>query len=86
MTIRMTTDPAELMRKQIASPAAHADEIERRAMRMEERSKLIELVCAAAAEIRRSRLASGLPDVKSEPWPASTWEVESTPPASGTSR
>ena len=70
----MTTDPAELMRKQIAAhEAAHADEIERlRAMRMEERSKLIELVCAAAAEIRRSRLASGLPDVKSEPWPAST--------------
>jgi hypothetical protein len=72
----VSTEPAELMRKQIAAhEAAHAEEIERlRAMSMEERGRLIELACEAAAEIRRGRLASGLPDVTPEPWPASTWE------------
>jgi hypothetical protein len=45
-----------------------------RALSMDERSKLIESACEAAAVIYRSRLAAGLPDVLPAPWPASTWE------------
>jgi hypothetical protein len=45
-----------------------------RTLSMAERSALIESACEAAAELRRSRLAAGLPDVEPAPWPASTWE------------
>ena len=72
----MTTEPAELMRRQAAAhAAAEAEDIARlRSMSLDERRKLIEDVCEAAAIVYDSRLAGGLPDVKRDPWPASTWE------------
>ncbi len=43
-----------------------------RSLTLEERARMIESACRAAAEIRRSRLAAGLPDAVPEPWPEST--------------
>jgi hypothetical protein len=58
-----------------AHEAAHQTEYARlRTLSVRERSEMIEAACEAAAEIRRSRLAAGLPDVEPAPWPASTWE------------
>jgi hypothetical protein len=39
-----------------------------------DRGRLIELACESAAEIHRSRLATGLPEVERDPWPQSTWD------------
>jgi hypothetical protein len=39
-----------------------------------ERGEEILAVCRAAAAIHAGGLASGLPPVEPEPWPASTWE------------
>ncbi|MBN2021810.1 MAG: hypothetical protein JW809_03370 [Pirellulales bacterium] len=66
-------------RAQDAQIAAHA-EAERagmtrlRSLSMRERGQLMELACEAAAALRQSRLAAGLPDVKPDPWPQSTWD------------
>ena len=58
-----------------AHDASDKEDIARlRALSMEERAKLIESACEAAAVIYRSRLAAGLPDITPAPWPASTWE------------
>jgi len=59
--------------------AAHAaakagDLVRLRSLSMAERARLIQSACAAAALIRRSRLAAGLPPGEPDPWPASTWE------------
>jgi hypothetical protein len=54
--------------------ADDADIARLRALSMQERSRLIESACESAAEVYRSRLAAGLPDVEPAPWPASTWE------------
>lgn len=45
-----------------------------RNMSSEERGKLVSMACKAAAKILAGRRASGLPDPKPTPWPASTWE------------
>jgi hypothetical protein len=56
-----------------AHAAADEAEIARlRGLTMRERSELIESACEAAAEIYRSRLAAGLPDIQPDPWPEST--------------
>ena len=64
-----------LARAAVAHAACDEEDIARlRALSMEERGKLIESACEAAAVIRRSRLAAGLPDAPPAPWPESTWE------------
>jgi hypothetical protein len=58
-----------------AHAAAEAGDLVRlRGLSLEERGRLIQSACAAAAVIRRSRLAAGLPPAEPDPWPASTWE------------
>lgn len=53
------------------------EEIERlRGLTMEERTRLLQAACAAAAVLRQSRIAAGLGDVEPVPWPASTWEFQ----------
>ena len=50
------------------------DEVERlRGMSLEERGRLLAMVCRAAARLDRSRAAAGLPPPAEEPWPESTW-------------
>ncbi len=72
----MTSDIATRMQKQAAAhAAADAAEIARlRSLSMRERSDLLEAACRAAALLRQSRLAAGLPDIQPDPWPESTWE------------
>jgi len=58
-----------------AHVAAESGNVARlRALSMQERSRLIESACEAAAAIYRSRLAAGLPGAQRAPWPASTWD------------
>ncbi|MBN2578427.1 MAG: hypothetical protein JXB10_05500 [Pirellulales bacterium] len=45
-----------------------------RKLSLNERGRLIESACEAAAVIHCSRLAAGMPDAERDPWPASTWE------------
>ncbi len=45
-----------------------------RGLGMQERGRLIEAACEAAAVIQRSRIAAGLPVAQRDPWPESTWE------------
>jgi hypothetical protein len=72
----MTSKTAAAMAEAVkAHDAADAEETMRlRGLSPRERSALIESACEAAALIRRSRLAAGLPDVEPAPWPASTWD------------
>jgi hypothetical protein len=46
-----------------------------RSLSFDERGRLIELACRAAAEILIGRRRSGLPDEEPAPWPASTFEL-----------
>jgi hypothetical protein len=68
--------PAKVMDDLIKAHAAEkAEDLMRlRALTMEDRSAMIESACAAAMEIERGRIASGLPPSTPAPWPASTWE------------
>ena len=72
----MVDDAKRKIDKQVAAHRATEDEdIARlRALSMEERGKLLEAACEAAAEIERSRRAAGLPPIQPDPWPESTWE------------
>ena len=72
MAEKKTVTMADAIR---AHNAADEAEIARlRTLTMRERSEMIEAACEAAAEIRRSRLAAGLPDIEPDPWPESTWK------------
>ncbi len=72
----MPRTPVRSMNDAIRAHAAadEADMVRLRELSLRERGILIERACEAAAEIRRSRLAAGLPEVEPAPWPASTWE------------
>ncbi|MFW5692801.1 MAG: hypothetical protein ACOCWL_01160 [Thermoguttaceae bacterium] len=51
------------------------DELERlRGMSLDERGRLLAMVCRAAARLDRSRAAAGLPPPAEDPWPESTWK------------
>jgi hypothetical protein len=43
-----------------------------RAMSLEEKARVLDSVCAAAAEIEAAKLRMGLPPTKPAPWPDST--------------
>jgi len=72
----MADEPKNVMDGQVAAHAAAqaGDLVRLRALTVKERARLIQSACAAAAVIRRSRLAAGLPPGEPDPWPASTWE------------
>ena len=72
----MADEAKNLTAGQVAAHAAAqaGDLVRLRALSLAERGRLIQSACAAAAAIRRSRLAAGLPPVEPDPWPASTWE------------
>ncbi len=65
-----------MIEKQIeAHEACDREEILRlRTLSMRERGEMLARACESAALIYYSRLAAGLPDVRPEPWPESTWE------------
>ena len=55
----------------------NANEAEFRRLRelsLEERGRMLQAACRAAAELAASRRAAGLPDPLPAPWPASTLE------------
>jgi len=72
MAEKTAVSMAEAIRAHCAADEAEIARL--RALGERERGRLIESACEAAAEIYRSRLAAGLPDVEPAPWPASTWE------------
>ena len=59
-----------------AHTAADDAEIARlRSLSERERSQILEAACIAAAQIEKSRRATGLPPTQPAPWPESTWEL-----------
>ena len=72
----MTTSPREAASRLDATALelSRSDETQIRKLSLEERGRLVETACRAAAEIYYSRLRNGLPDVQPAPWPASTLE------------
>jgi hypothetical protein len=72
----MNIDAKDKVEKQVAGhKATEEEDLSRlRMLSMEERGQLIKAACEASAEIERSRYAAGLPPIKPDPWPESTWE------------
>jgi hypothetical protein len=65
----------EIDRQIAAHRATEEEDIARlRSLSLKERGKLLKAACDAVNVIERSRIASGLPPIKPDPWPESTWE------------
>ena len=66
---KLAIDATEFIRQQ------REDDLALRELSMEQRGRMIEAACRTAAEIQRSRIASGMPVAAPTPWPASTWAL-----------
>ncbi len=68
----MSQEAVDRLDKQIAAHAAADELAARQSLDPDRRGELIVSACEAAAVIRRSRRAAGLPPVEPAPWPRST--------------
>lgn len=68
----MNTSKEQCEAAKLAKAAAVA--ADERELTMEQRGWLIIAACELAAELERSKIASGLPPSQPAPWPKSTWD------------